>query len=213
MWNLAHRMHVKEGNSTLQKNGRNPLFLIFHFLQDGEKKNLLCCNISSLGGQNKNKTNKTNQTTNKKAPHTIHPRYADQKKIHQYKIFWNIHFCKQRFSFSQACLQDFLPLANSNNWEVMVNKSIFKCTILKQKNVSLLSHKLHAVPPCCTSEWTQGTEQYSLKHAKLILLQNFVSASKKIDGECLQILFLWFLLVLHFPQQTVIAAELYFSSV
>lgn len=77
------RMHIKEGEfSTLQEDERNLLFFIFHFLQDGEKK-LLCCNISLLGGQNKNKAN---QTTNKNP--TIHPRNAeDQKKIYQYKIF------------------------------------------------------------------------------------------------------------------------------
>lgn len=47
-------------------------------------------------------------------------------------------FANRGSAFSQACLQDLVSLANRKIWGVMVNKSIFKCTILKQKNISLL---------------------------------------------------------------------------
>lgn len=61
-------------------------------------------------------------------------------------------FANRGSAFSQACLQDLVSLENKNIWGVMVNKSIFKCMILKQKNICFVSHKFHAVSPCCASE-------------------------------------------------------------
>lgn len=156
-------MHVKEEHSTVQEDGRNQLFFIFCFLQGGEKK-LLCCDIPLLGGKQKKKKNKPPQKQARKktpTPYTqktqkIRTRYINTECSETF-IFAN-----RGSAFSQACLQDLVSLENKNIWGVMVNKSIFKCMILKQKNICFVSHKFHAVSPCCASEWT---EQYLLKYA------------------------------------------------
>lgn len=80
---------------------------------------------------------KTHQTKKTPTPYTqktqkIRTRYINTKCSETFV------FANRGSAFSQACLQDLVSLANRNIWGVMVNKSIFKCTILKQKNISLL---------------------------------------------------------------------------
>lgn len=68
-----------------------------HFLQDGKKPSLL---------QN---------------PITGETKKADgQKKIQQYKIFWNISSLQRGLAFPQGHLQDLESLANRGWWEIKV---------------------------------------------------------------------------------------------
>lgn len=126
----------RRGLNTTRRMGE--ILFIFHFLQDVEKKKTFSAAVSHYWeDKTKTKKTKTNQQQ-KTAPHHTPKKHGRSEKAMSIQDLLKHPFLQRGLAFSQACRQDLVSLANSNIWGMTVNKSIFKCMILKQKNVSLL---------------------------------------------------------------------------
>lgn len=125
----------KKGSSQHYRRVREIHYFLFSISSKmGKKTSLLQYLIT---GRTKQKQSQPNYKQTKTPPYTQEMQKIKKRCINTRSSKTSI-FANRDLAFSQTCPQDLVSPANSNIWEVMVNTSIFKCIILKQKNASLL---------------------------------------------------------------------------